>query len=135
MSAAGFGCGGGDEVPPLFPVTGTVTYNGSPVPGATVVFVPEAKQKSKGVVPVRPAGVADDEGNFVLMLTEKHAGAPEGKYKVAITAVEQFGDEDDSEARRPNAIPDKFGNPATSGLTAVVEDGDNVVNFDLKDLK
>ncbi len=103
------------------------------MPGATVVFVPEAKQKSKGVVPVRPAAVADDEGNFVLMLAEKHEGAPEGKYKVAITAVEQFGEDDDSETRRPNAIPDKYGNPATSGLTAVVEDGDNVVNFDLKD--
>jgi hypothetical protein len=129
------GCGDAELTPPpLFPVTGTVTYQGKPVPGATVVFAPEAtKRKAKEPPLLRPSAVADDEGNYTLVWSEKHEGAPAAKYKVAITAVEPFGEDDDSERTRPNAIPDKYGNATTSGLTATVtEDGENVFNFDLK---
>ena len=134
------GCGGGEKVPPLFSVTGKVTFQGKPVAGATVIFVPEvppatAKSKKDADQPVvkQAAGEADDDGNFELLYGEKHVGAPAGKYKVAITAVEPLGEGDDSEDRRPSRIPEKFGNPMTSGLTAVVKDEDNVVNFNLVD--
>ena len=30
-------------------------------------------------------------------------------------------------------LPQKFGNPETSGLTATVNPGDNTINFDLTD--
>lgn len=127
------GCGSDLKPPPLFPVTGTVTYQGKAVAGATVVFVPEAKTKKNEPPLMRPSGVADDQGNYSLMWIEKLDGAPAGKYKVAITAVEPFSEEEDSETTRPNAIPEKYGNPATSGFTATVEeDGENVFNFELK---
>ena len=34
------GCGG-EKIPPLVTVTGKVTYNGKPLVGATVAFVPD----------------------------------------------------------------------------------------------
>lgn len=130
------GCGGGEvKPPPLFPVTGTVTYQGKAVPGATVVFLPTAKQKAKDPPLFRPFGVADDEGNYSLMWSEDHEGAPAGQYKVAISAVAPATDDEegDSQTKPANAVPDKYGNPATSGFSATVEDGgENVFNFELK---
>jgi hypothetical protein len=130
------GCGSGEKIPELFPVTGKVTYQGKAVPRATVVFVPEvqAKRNPKEAAPAvgRIAGETDDDGNYVLAWNEKADGAPEGKYKVVITAVEPFGPEDDDEKKRANLIPDKYGSPATSGLSAVVKDDDNVSNFNLE---
>jgi len=129
------GCGG-DELkpPPLFPVSGTVTYQGKPVPGATVVFIPEGKVKAKDPARLRPFGTADEQGNYSIAWSEEHEGAATGKYKVGISAVEAVNDEEgDSQTKPANAIPDKYGNPSTSGLTATVtEDGENVFNFDLK---
>src|SRR5437868_4956751 len=80
------GCSGGEKVPPLYPVTGKVTFQGKPVAGATVIFVPEVPPGQKGKkdadqpVAKQAAGEADDDGNYELLYGEKHAGAPAGKY-------------------------------------------------------
>ena len=135
ICAGGSGCGSGIEVPPLFSVTGKVTYQGKPVPGATIIFSPEAPSKTgKGKDPLieKIAGETDDDGNYVLVWGEKNDGAPPGKYKVSIAAVEPFGPDDDSEAPRKNLLPDVYASPQTSGLTWVVKEEDNVANFDLK---
>jgi hypothetical protein len=129
------GCGDGElKPPPLYPVTGTVTYQGKPVPGATVVFIPEGKFKAKDPARLRPFGTADEQGNYSIAWSEDHEGAAAGKYKVGISAVEAVDHgEGDSQKKPVNAIPDNYGNPAKSGLTATVtEDGENVFNFDLK---
>lgn len=139
ICALGLGCGG-DNTPPLIPVTGRVTYNGKAVPGATVMFFPAVNVAAKGKnedgdqrAPNRPIGKSDDEGNYELFWSEDRAGVPEGKYKVAISAVE-FEPGDDEDEVRPNKVPNKYGNPDKSGFTAVAkEDGDNVFNFDLVD--
>lgn len=134
LCASVLGCGSGKETPSLFPVTGKVTYQGKPVVGATVVFVPDAKPDSKSQLAERISGETDDDGNYAILWGERVEGAPEGKYKVVVTAVEPFVDGEDSEAPRTNLIPDNYGNPQTSGLTAVVkdEDGENVANFELQ---
>lgn len=125
------------KVPPLHPVTGTVTYKGKPVPGATVTFIADAKpaanasDKSAPQWPARCVGEADESGNYALQWDELHQGAPEGSYKVMIVAVAPFEEGDDTDEPRENALPDRFGNPKTSGLTAEVEEGENVINFDL----
>jgi hypothetical protein len=130
------------KVPALHPVTGTVTYKGQPVAGATVTFIADTKpptekerssDKSAPQWAARCSGVADESGNYSLQWDDFHPGAPPGTYKVAITAVGTFEEGDDPDEPRKNAIPDKFGNPQTSGLTAKVEEGDNEINFDLKD--
>ncbi len=124
------GCGGGEAPPELFPVTGKVTYQGKPVPGAKIMFFLDAKENLKKPSPERPYGEADADGNYELTWGEGE-GAPEGKYKVSITALQPYGPEDDTELKPPSLIPDKYQSPTSSGLTAVVKDGDNVLNFEL----
>jgi hypothetical protein len=127
------------KVPPLHPVSGTVTYKGKPVPGATVTFIADtkaaaaSKSASDPQWPARCVGQADEDGNYTLAWDDFHSGAPEGTYKVAIVATEPFQEGDDPDEPRENAIPAKFGNPKTSGLTAKVEPGDNVLDFPLPD--
>ncbi|MBI3862297.1 MAG: carboxypeptidase regulatory-like domain-containing protein [Planctomycetia bacterium] len=140
IGVLGLGCGSDEKTPELIPVMGKVTYNGRPVAGATVVFVSDAKptKKKKDDEPAekRVTGETDDDGNYELFWGENHAGAPSGKYAVAISAIKPFaeGEDTDSEVVRPNRVPAKYGNPKTSGLTAQVkDDSDNAFNFDLVD--
>lgn len=81
LAAAGVlaaGCGS-DDGPDLVPAGGTVTYNGSTVPNATVSFVPEAGAMA--------TGVTDEQGKFSLKTAGKD-GAVVAKHKVTIVALE-----------------------------------------------
>src|SRR5438105_558805 len=74
-------CGSGDETRSfkLVPVSGTVTLNGKPLAGATVVFAPEAANK-----PSTPGSdTTGPEGNYKLMYRNRSGVAP-GKYKVTV---------------------------------------------------
>jgi hypothetical protein len=131
MAAAG--CGGSDG-PEMAKVTGTVTYNGKPVPKGTISFQPTD--------PVNGApanGIIDSDGSYRLQTTEPGDGARLGDYQVAIRSVEGEPDVplDYTPKKRPPApkslIPKKYENPMTSGLTAKVESGSNSIDFDLKD--
>jgi hypothetical protein len=72
------GCGGSDG-PELVPAGGSVSHNGAPLPGATVSFLPEQGTMARAVT--------DPQGKFKLM-TGNEDGAPVGKYKVTVYAVE-----------------------------------------------
>lgn len=102
------GCGGGasnDDQVPVFPVTGTVTMNGSALAGATVAFAPQSGQ---------PTAVAttDDNGNFSLRTYDADDGAAEGKYKVVISKAEVAAETSNADAEH-EAITK--GEPVTSG--------------------
>jgi hypothetical protein len=139
ICALASGCGG-EKVPPLYSVTGKVTYNGKPVPGATIVFVsdipykPKSKKDDGDQPPMnRPSGKTDDNGEYELFWNDDHVGVPAGKYKVGISGVE-FEAGDDEDEVRPNKVPNKYSNPDKSGFKHEVKaDGDNVFNFDLVD--
>lgn len=118
------GCGG-PKGPQLYPVTGTVTYNGNAVPNATVSFQPD-----NGPIAVSST---NSEGKFTLR-TNAGEGAVPGTYKVAIAAVEsdssranmtpedlQRMSSDGSLNKPPKSlIPEKYKSFTTSGLTAEV---------------
>ena len=116
MTAAG--CGRGDK-PLMADAAGSVTYNGDPLEGATVVFVPDSGLPA--------TGITDAEGRFTWN-TRGDSGAVVGPGKVAITAVEQLIV---VEGREPTAqelanmsrslIPEKYGHPMTSQLSADVK--------------
>ena len=123
------GCGGGDKLR-MADAAGTVTYNGDPLEGATVVFVPESGLPA--------TGITDAEGRFTWN-TRGDSGAVVGPGKVAITAVEQLIV---VEGREPTAdelanmsrslLPEKYGHPTTSELSAEVKaDEDNQFTFKL----
>lgn len=99
---------------PLAPVRGRVTLDGQPVSGATVEFVTEAGD--------RATATTSEDGSFELVHVAGQKGAPAGTYRVAIRW----------KPRGNAAVPRKYANPNTSGLTAEVRAGVNDVNFELR---
>jgi len=102
---------------PTVKVTGAVTYNGAPIEGVSVGFIPD-----KG----RPAsGLTDDEGRFTLSTFRTGDGAVPGKHSVSVTE----GPPDTPppmpgtpEAKMwrppPPRFPRRYSDPRTSGFTA-----------------
>ena len=126
---------GGCQVTPLTAgmKTVTVTYNGDPLEGATVAFLPDAGQPA--------IGRTGADGRFTFK-TRGQPGAAIGAGKVTVTAVEQLmefeGDGEPSPEELKNMsrslVPEKYGHVRTSGLTAIVTaDGENDFTFELKD--
>lgn len=122
------GCGGDAA---LVEVTGTVTYQGQPVPDANVLFQPEGGPPA--------TGQTDSQGHFSLN-TGGRPGVPAGTSQVAVTAYEDVrtvepGEADPegySEVR--SLIPEKYANMVSSPLTAEVVRGEtNHFDFELTD--
>lgn len=138
------GCRKVDENEPTFPVTGTVTYQGKPVEGATVVLVAQS-EGGRGAV-----GNTDAEGNFELGTFAEGDGAVAGSYKVKVFKYEMVseppsdGDDVMTEEEEEemytgveeveeagNLLPAKYENPDRSGFTLDVVDQPSVLNLDL----
>jgi hypothetical protein len=72
------GCSPSAQLKGLVPASGTVTFGGSPVGGATVVFIPQDGQTN-----VRSASATTDaEGKFTLMTLQPNDGIYPGTYRV-----------------------------------------------------
>jgi hypothetical protein len=81
---AAVGCGG----PRYVPVSGVVTLNGKPYPGAVVNFQPVAT--GGDAYPGRGSyGHTDSEGRFTLVVDDKVKGAVVGKHRVRIATREE----------------------------------------------
>jgi len=146
MVAGLVGCDGGGGAGTVA-ISGTVTYNGSPVEGASVVFAPTDSSGKTA------AGTTDAQGNFTLTTIEAGDGAMPGVYTVTITKVEGGAapgetqtEEEAYESAFPGSgtaaepaevkdlLPGKYKTAATSELTATVEAGGrNKFTFELKD--
>ena len=116
-------------------VSGIASYQGKPLPGYTVTFVPSDGR--------RPAvGVTDDQGLFTLGTNEPGDGAPPGSCKVGVTWAGPPGSEPGGEVivddpnkspKPPVELPAKYADPEQSGLTVEVpEDGLEGYAIDLK---
>lgn len=127
------GCGGGNSSSPVtVPVQGVVKYQGQPVPKLSVAFIPD-----KGML---ASGTTDAQGKFTLMTNKPGDGAMVGSYKVGIKFVPDEIPEmpglPGTEKKAPaSPIPQKYADPATSGLTKTVEKdaAKNNFTFDLTD--
>lgn len=153
MSLVAVGCG--QSGPKLYPVSGTVTYDGQPLEGASVLFIPQGGRPSMGMT--------DGSGKFTIATNGK-PGAPQGTYNVTVskqagaTAAaaaempadsEEVGEEEmkkmQDQMRKmteggmmnrsspKSAIPEKYALPEGSGLNATVTDdaSKNVFEFPL----
>jgi len=140
MAAALVGCNDGPAPPAMAPAGGIVKYKGSPLAGATVMFIPEGGALA--------GGTTDVSGKFKLM-TGTLDGVAVGNCKVTVTAVEPGSggaisggssapSKDDMQEKMMQAtksfiekksassgpkslIPEKYGNADTSGLSYTVE--------------
>lgn len=78
------GCGGGSDQKKTTRVNGVVTFNGQPVKGGTVTFVPVAENgdNARGNVGKPANGVVNDDGTYSLSTYADGDGAILGQHVV-----------------------------------------------------
>jgi len=106
-----------ESFPDTIRVRGTVTHQGKPVAG-TITFHPAAPP---GGQLYRPAvGVLAEDGTYQLQSFRHGDGIMPGEYAVVIESYEGGPSADEPYRPRNWLIPQKYGNPATSGLRATI---------------
>jgi hypothetical protein len=118
------------ELPKTYPVTGIVSFDSKPLPGATVMFNPAAGGGHGAIA------VTDPTGRYKLTTFAPADGVVPGDYKVAITKTVIGGTEPDTPASvapdPKNVLPAKYADDSTSGFKATVEaTPDNTFDFAL----
>lgn len=138
------GCQRGTGRPKTYSVTGTVTLNGQPVEGATVMFVP--KNPGEGAQPA--TAETDAQGRYQLGTFAKGDGALPGEYLVRVvkfpkaqtstggaTSEDEYRPPEETAAPPPpapkNELPAKYADEKTSGLSFKVEPKSNTFNIEL----
>ena len=132
------GCGGPSDAPELAYASGTVSFDGEPLPDATVAFT--SKDPGKGYK--AGLGTTDESGRFVLRSYDQN-GVVTGPHEVSISCTDPDSWPKDENGNRmsplspgwkpqESVIPVLYGNPSQSGLTAEVTSGaDNEFTFEL----
>ncbi len=119
-----------DAGPETHPVTGIVTYQGSPVIGASLAFFADGEGANG-------QAITDDAGKFdaftsLDMGKSDKAGMTAGKYRVTVIKLDT---ESIKLTMQPpkDLLPKKYGSAERSGLTATITPGkDNHFEFELK---
>lgn len=127
--------------PPMGSVSGTVTHQGKPIPEGTIIFE---------IAGARPATGKIVDGKITEVTTfDPNDGVCVGSAKIAVFAVEGGSEGGDAVMANPgdvsddasnymgmnakSLIPPHYNDPASSGLSFEIKEGDNVVTLDLKD--
>jgi major membrane immunogen (membrane-anchored lipoprotein) len=131
-----------------YPVSGTVTYNGSPLEKGEISFVTEDMSKNFG------ASGTITNGSYTLSMGGEGDGAQAGKYKVTIIAKEDYSEKAQADFQKvtgstspkvlgpfvakaasaaKSLIPAGYGDARTTNLTAEVKEGSNSIPFELSD--
>lgn len=122
LAVAATGCGEADpDRAATFPVQGTVSFQGRPVPGALVVLHPRNAEEPR-VLPAR--GYAGPDGKFTLTTYDENDGAAPGEYAVTIT-LHQAVRTADGVLPGPNVLPARYESPGTTDLSVRVAEGAN----------
>lgn len=129
------GCAGGSTKPATHAVKGTVTFDGKPLEGALVSFLPEGDHQPAN-------GTTDASGVYTLTTFTQGDGAMEGSYRVTVTKFPAAGGAGGGEGddyvppsgdlpTPKNELPKQYANPAESGFTAAVKPGGGAFDFSL----
>ena len=130
-----WGCG--RSGPEYWPVRGNVTFRGKPVAVGLVRF-------SNPQMGVDVVAELDADGKYVIV-TAGGRGLPKGRYHVAIVSKVDFSKVKSAPdglpipstmpsaaERNPPNIPQKYHDPATSGLTLTVKPEPNTFDVDMQ---
>jgi hypothetical protein len=111
-------------------VRGQVTYQGRPLAGGTVTFVPAEPGPSA-------TGQIQPDGQFALTTFRPGDGALPGHYAVMVIAVGDTAGRLPDDANPPAAllIPRKYASHRTSEITAEVRDTNNDIHIELESVK
>lgn len=132
--AAALGCG--PSQPPAHPVSGEVLVNGQAVEGVKVRFFALQPPPEELLVPI-PRGHSGPDGELHVSTYEGGDGAPAGEYRLTAVWMTERPEGADPEAfATRDRLGGKYADPATSGLVATIEPGDNrLPPFELTSVK
>lgn len=132
-----YGCGAGNDQPELYPVVGSVRYQGAPVEGAAVVFKPQG-EGDHAALP-SPSAITAADGTFRLQTFHEgteHPGAAAGEYVVTIEKRGPAGDISKSPTPPEHLLPVEYADSSTSPLRANVRPNETIeFDFVLSDSK
>lgn len=110
---------------PTHPVNGTITLDGKPLEGASVVFHrlgDDGKPKMGG------DGQSNETGSFEVSSYGRFDGLPVGTYQISVSCRPL----DEKRVRGENILPARYLKPATSELRFEVKEGKNPLALELK---
>lgn len=109
----------GETRKPVYPVRGKALFRGRPAAGALVIFNPVREPDPKVV---KPQGVVESDGSFVVSTYGEKDGAPAGEYAVTFVWVI----ENPKTKKEWNALPVRLMQPDQSGFRVTIkEEGPN----------
>jgi hypothetical protein len=122
----------------VYPCTGVVTLNGTPLAEASLTFYPDGDNPDARVA----GGATDEHGKYTVTTLKPGDGLFPGNYKVGVVKHEEYGPEgryiineageqEFTGRRIRNILPPQYEKPETSGLKATITKRRNTVNFDL----
>lgn len=115
------GCGSGG--PALAPVSGTVSYNGTPLANGEISFHPTDGK--------RPAYGKIVDGKIVDVKTADRNGVTVGPCQIAVKSVQAAAD---MYTPSKSLIPERYADPKKSGFTKEIKGGEtNSLALELKD--
>jgi hypothetical protein len=117
------GCG--DSGFRTVPVHGAISYQGKAVTTGTITFVPDSPGPAA-------SGTIQNDGSYALA-TDGRPGAIPGSYTVMIISLGSTTGAlpEQRNPLPPMLLPEKYSRNRQSGLKAVVNNGDNVIDFHL----
>jgi hypothetical protein len=92
--------GGCSAKPPLAVVEGTLTWNGAPLPGIAIQFVPDGDKGSTGP---RSTAISEDNGHFILICDDNRPGAVIGHHRIVL--MDSGNPNDGARQRDPRQRP------------------------------
>ena len=102
----------------IYPVSGRVTYKGSPASGATVVFY---RQGGDTMNEHMIMGIVQEDGSFELVCGPLGKGAPPGEYDVVIEWKQVSGQREGRPQHGPDRLNGRYADPKQPVLHATVE--------------
>src|SRR5258707_3850347 len=102
----------------IYPVSGKVTYKGSPASGATVFF------HRQGVDPMNEhliMGIVQEDGSFELVCGALGKGAAPGEYDVLIEWKQVSGQSKGRPQHGPDRLKSRYADPKRPLLHATIE--------------
>ena len=111
-------------------VEGTVMVDGQPVGPGSLMFEPIDPDQNTVSAAI---GHFKEDGKYLLKSAGNREGAKAGEYRVMIhsRSEEKFGEEE-IDPTAPSAIPARYLDYGSSGLTKTIKPGQNTIDFDLK---
>ncbi|MEM7455789.1 MAG: hypothetical protein AAF456_15660 [Planctomycetota bacterium] len=122
------GCGG-EAVPELATVSGTITMNGEPLDQVKVTFMPDAERGNGGR---SSYGETDENGRYTLTYQlpgEPQEGAAVGWHKVCLRDLIPTRARDEGGQQIPRRISGNYSNAPKTPLEFEVKAGDQVIDI------